>query len=236
MRKFNLILTRSLILTLLAVFTSTLLNAQSLSGSGTQNDPYKISNTTDWDNFVLNVNDGNSYSGKYVKLTANIGPVTTMAGVWDATEGNRMPFSGTFYGDNNTITVNYTSTGSGTYTAPFACTNGATINKLRVAGTIDATYGYAAGVVGRNYGNTTKINGEYNVISVNITGGGEYCAGVVVDGSVSVEMSSCVYKGQIVAGINSAGLCAVGTSSGTKVFTSLFLLRLTEVQLAAILL
>lgn len=222
MRKFNLILTRSLILTLLAVFTSTLLNAQSLSGSGTQKDPYKISNITDWNTFVLNVNGGNSYSGKYVKLTANIGPVTTMAGVWDATEGNRKPFSGTFQGNNKTITVNYTSTGSGTYTAPFACTNGATINKLRVAGTIDATYGYAAGVVGRNYGNTTKINGEYNVISVNITGGGEYCAGVVVDGSVSVEMSSCVYKGQIVAGINSAGLCAVGTSSGTKVFTSLF--------------
>lgn len=238
MKKFKLILTRSLTLTLLAVLTSTVLKAQSphLPTTGTSNE-YSISSVTDWETFVDDVNHGYcDYAGKTIKLLNDIPTaaeieagttaVTTMAGHYS--EALKRPFRGTFNGDNHTLTVNYTAVGENPetheveYTAPFVCTEGARINKLHVAGTINGTAGHAAGIIGINYNKTTRINGAYNIISVNITGGGSYCAGLVVEALASVEMSSCVYNGQIVAGSNSAGLCAIGYSGGTKIIESQF--------------
>lgn len=234
MKKFKLILTRSLTLTLLAVLTSTVLKAQSphLPTTGTSNE-YSISSVTDWNTFVEDVNHNYcNYDGKTVKLLADIGtvenPVTTMVGYYS--EETKRPFRGIFLGENHTLTVSYTAvgvnqeTGKVEYTAPFVCTEGAEINKLHVAGTIDAKKGYAAGVIGINYGAKTRINGRYNIISVNIIGGGEYCAGLVVEESAVVEMSSCVYNGQIKAGDHSAGFCAIGFSgsANTKIIECQF--------------
>lgn len=191
-----------------------------LSGSGTENDPYQITSVDDWNAFADAVNGGYDYSGKYVQLEADVpseeeiyegtSAVTKMVGVWDATEANRKPFKGTFKGNGKTLIVNYTSDGN--YTAPFRCTNGALItNDLTILGNINATNGYAAGVVGGNYGNKTKINSNVTV-RVNITGGGTYCGGVAVDATY-LEMSSCLYNGQIIAGDYSGGFCAKGDAN-----------------------
>jgi len=220
------------------VLTSTVLKAQSphLPTTGTSNE-YSISSVTDWNTFVEDVNHGYcDYAGKTIKLLNDIPTaaeieagttaVTTMAGHYS--EALKRPFRGTFNGDNHTLTVNYTAVGENPetheveYTAPFVCTEGARINKLHVAGTINGTAGHAAGIIGINYNKTTRINGAYNIISVNITGGGSYCAGLVVEALASVEMSSCVYNGTIEAGSNSAGLCAIGYSGGTKIIESQF--------------
>lgn len=193
--------------------------AADLSGSGTENDPYQIASVADWNKFAAAVNGGYDYSGEYIQLEADvpseeeiyagIPALTTMVGVWHATEGNRKPFKGTFRGNGKTIIVSYTSDGN--YTAPFRCTNGATItNDFTIVGNINATNGYAAGVVGGNYGNKTKINSNVTV-SVNITGGGTYCGGIAVD-ATKLEVSSCTYNGKIVAGDYSAGFCATGGS------------------------
>ena len=188
-----------------------------------ENDPYQIASVADWNAFAAAVNGGYDYSGKYVQLEADVPSeeeiyagtpaLTTMVGVWDATEANRKPFKGTFKGNGKTLIVNYTSnyTSDGNYTAPFRCTNGALItNDLTILGNINATDGYAAGVVGGNYGNKTKINSNVTV-SVNITGGGTYCGGIAVD-ATKLEVSSCTYNGKIVAGDYSAGFCATGGS------------------------
>ncbi len=191
-----------------------------LSGSGTENDPYQITSVADWDAFAAAVNGGYDYSGKYIQLEADIpseveilegtSALTSMVGVWDAEEANRKPFKGTFKGNGKTIIVSYTSSADN-YTAPFRCTNGALItNDLTILGNINATNGYAAGVVGGNYGNKTKINSNVTV-SVNITGGGTYCGGIAVD-ATKLEVSSCTYNGKIVAGDYSAGFCATGGS------------------------
>lgn len=238
MKKLSFLLVRSFALILLTVLTGTVLMAQSphLPPTGTSNE-YSISSVTDWNDFVEDVNHGYcDYAGKTIKLMNDIPTaaeieagttaVTTMAGYYSETL--KRPFRGTFNGDNHTLTVNYTAVGENPetheveYTAPFVCTEGARINKLHVAGTINGTAGHAAGVIGINYNKTTRINGAYNIISVNITGGGSYCAGLVVEALASVEMSSCVYNGQIVAGSNSAGLCAIGYSGGTKIIESQF--------------
>ncbi|MBR4836838.1 MAG: T9SS type A sorting domain-containing protein [Bacteroidales bacterium] len=203
-----------------ALMTANLWGQADLSGTGTSADPYQITSVADWNAFATAVNGGYDYSGKYIQLEADVPSeveilegtpaLTTMVGVWDAAEENRKPFKGTFKGNGKTIIVSYTSDGN--YTAPFRCTNGATItNDFTVVGNINATNGYAAGLVGVNYGSKTKINGNVTV-RVNITGGGTYCGGVAVDATY-LEMSSCLYNGQIIAGDYSGGFCAKGDAN-----------------------
>lgn len=200
-------------------------------GTGGQYNPWLIESADDWETFVNDVNvKGYNYSGKYVQLTRNIGtisePITSMVGVWSDTESERKPFSGTFSGDNYVLTVSYENTG--TYTAPFRCTKGATIKLLTVRGDIITADGYAAGLIGGNYGNKTKVE-NHVIVSVNITNGyddiaGNSCAGIVVDGTY-VEISSTVYNGKIIAKKDSAGFVVTGSNTSptyTKINNSLF--------------
>ena len=215
---------KRLLFSLFALLSTTIVWGQAtLSGSGTSSSPYQIKNASDWETFAEWINSGTNVD-KYYKLTTDIGPVTAMVGVWDATEANRKPFSGNFTGDGHVLTVNYSNSTAGAYTAPFVCTSGATIKLLTVAGDINTTVGNAAGLIGANYGSTTKVQNTVT-ISVNITDGangsaGDNCAGVAVDGT-SLEISSCVYNGTIKAGNNSAGFLVTGSSS-TKINSSLF--------------
>ena len=73
--------TLNLILTLAAMLTIAQTAMAAITGSGTADDPYLISSTEDWNTFANNVNNGTSYSGKTVKLNADIS-VTTMVGRW----------------------------------------------------------------------------------------------------------------------------------------------------------
>ena len=87
-------------------------------GSGTAGDPYLIASTTDLNQLASDVNGGNTYSGKFFKMTADI--TYTYSKAWnDATseENNytaigcklsnfttdHHPFSGTFDGDGHTV-------------------------------------------------------------------------------------------------------------------------------------
>ena len=87
-----------------------------LSGKGTQASPYLIASTTDWNNLVSAVNGGETYSGTYFKMTANVGDVTPVSTWMTGT------FSGTFDGYGNTLTVGYST--SARYCAPFGTLGG----------------------------------------------------------------------------------------------------------------
>ena len=120
----------------------------SLAGSGTVNDPYQITSTSDWNAFAAYVNSGIDFSESYFKLTANI-IVSDMVG----TDANR--FSGTFNGDGHTLTFNKGTSGSHFSEAkcgPFRYINGATFKRLHVSGTI-YTSNQNAGMVGHAKGN-----------------------------------------------------------------------------------
>ena len=156
--------------------------AQNISGTGTKDEPYLINTTDDWNLFAKSVGGGIDYSKKYVKLTNDI-TISTMVGVCD--ESGDRPFSGTFDGDNHTLTANITSTATdddknNQGVAPFHLIKQATIQNLTVAGQITSASKYAAGLVGWVDG------GDYNrsyikncVVKATITTSADYAGGFV---------------------------------------------------------
>ncbi|MBQ8702036.1 MAG: discoidin domain-containing protein [Prevotella sp.] len=187
----------------------------SLSGIGTSENPFTISSVADWNLFANNVNTGKrNYSGKYVKLTANI-TVSVTVGQRD---GN--PFSGIFLGDGHTITANISSTTTGTGAneqgvAPFHYINGATIKDLTVAGTIASASYHTAGLVGFADG-TNLIENCTVTATLNISS--NYAGGVIGHGmSSTTTIKGCVFAGTI-NGVdgnreNIGGIWGWGTSS-----------------------
>ena len=167
----------------------------SLSGFGTSESPYTIGSTADWDLFASKVNSGKrNYSGKYVKLTANI----TVSETVGQRDGN--PFSGIFLGDGHTITANISSTTTGTGAneqgvAPFHYINGATIKDLTVAGTIASASYHTSGLVGFAEG-TNLIEDCTVTATLNISS--NYAGGVIGHGmSSTTTIKGCVFAGTI---------------------------------------
>ena len=131
-----------------------------------------------------------SFIDQYVKLTEDIS-VTTMAST-RVNDGDNKPFSGTFLGNNKTITATIADTGySGT--ALFGYINGATIRNLTVAGTIASNHRHMAGLVGFANG-TNLIEGCAVTATLNI--GTDYAGGFVGHGLDSnTTIRGCVFKG-----------------------------------------
>lgn len=207
--------TQLLLLLALKLYSQTPTPA-ALSGNGTSGDPYQISSESDWNAFAAAVNAGYSYSGDFIKLTANIGtaadPVTTMVG--DLVDAVYYSFKGTFDGDDHTLTFHYNYTEPSSQhlnrVAPFRYINGATIKKLRVAGDINMDKPNAGGLF--------CVNDIYNdsksyiidcTVSVNITGYKDYCGGFAAVAS-NTTFTGCVYNGRLNIGRYSGGFSAQG--------------------------
>lgn len=198
---------------------------QNISGTGTQEDPYLITSAEDWNLFAKSVGGGIDYSKKYVKLTNDI-TISTMVGVCD--ESGDRPFSGTFDGDNHTLTANITSTATdddknNQGVAPFHLIKQATIQNLTVAGQITSASKYAAGLVGWVDG------GDYNrsyikncVVKATITTSAD-CAGGFVGNICYSDRNNLYFTNSVFAGhINNTssddrrragGFCGYGYSN-----------------------
>ena len=115
-------------------------------GEGTSSNPYLISSTSDWKQLATDVSAGNSYSGKFFRLTADFDADGQSVG----TENS--PFSGTFDGDGHTLTYDRGgNTDAGfvlvdDYCAPFVRLDGATIRHLNVTGGVYSNHKFAAGI------------------------------------------------------------------------------------------
>ena len=131
---------------------------------GTEDDPFIIDKTNEWNAFVTHVNHGNSYSGKYIKLTADI-DVTTMAGVVSGNQQQK-PFSGIFDGGGHTITATISDIVDNQGTALFKYINGATIKNLTVAGSVNGGL-HAAAIVGFSKGTGNSIENCKATATVN---------------------------------------------------------------------
>lgn len=149
-------------------------------GSGTEEDPYLISNTDDLEalNEATNSEEENKTEGRYYKVTNDIlTPYTGMIGTVGV-------FHGIFDGDGHTIVVNIERNED--FVGLFGTTSRATIKNLQVAGSVKAN-DYVAAVVG-NPSNGTRIENVANYADVT----GKMRVGGVAGGIVSVSSSGNV--------------------------------------------
>ncbi len=163
-----------------------------LSGSGTEGDPYTIGSTVDWNSFATYVNEGNNYSGEYVKLDADIS-VSVPVG-YRVSDSDNKPFSGTFLGGGHTITAALANDGNSGM-APFRCISGATIKNLKVAGTIASNQNHTAGIVGFASGTNTI---EDCVVTATLNISSNYAGGIIGHGLTSATtITGCAFTGTI---------------------------------------
>ena len=200
------------------------LKAATFSGAGNEGSPYLISNEFEWKSFAAYVNSGsNTYSGKYMKLTADIS-VTEMVG---SSEGNS--FQGTFLGDGvHTLTFTQGTSESAfneQNCAPFRYVNGATIRDLKVAGYIYTSQKLAAGLVSRPYGTTNITNCQVSTVIYSSVNGDSAHGGIVAMPSGTLNFAGCVYTGHLLTNngsINCGGFLGWYNSATVSATNSLY--------------
>ena len=124
---------------------------------------YLIGSVQDWKDFAELVNTGTvpAANAKMV-CDVDLGDDQTMVG------SESVPYQGTFDGHGYKLTIAYDVTEN--YVAPFRVVNGATIQNLEVAGTINTTAEYAGGIIGYSPSSSTASNVTMCRSSVNIVG------------------------------------------------------------------
>ena len=184
-------------------------------------DTYTIHTATGWGYFCDLINEGETFSGKTVKLDANI-EVSRMAGSGDN------PFCGNFDGGSNTLT--FTADAADNYCAPFVGVKGGTtaddattISNLSVVTTITAKdYRHMAGLIALQWGhvNVSDCHATVNISSTVGTSNPHdlYPAALVSQASSSdggtLTVTGCTASGTISTdGKYAAGL--VGIVQGT---------------------
>ena len=172
------------------VLVYTIVDDNPWDGEGTEQSPYLISYTSQWDLLAERVAVGTDYSGKYFQLAADI-TVTTMVGI-----DGQHAFSGTFDGGNHTLTLDYST--SADYAAPFRFVNGATIHDLTVDGTINTSKKFAAGLIGQAAG-TIAIDHCHSSVTINSTvnGDGTHGGFVALIPSGETTIRGCLFDGSL---------------------------------------
>ncbi len=153
-----------------------------LSGDGTSDNPFIITDAKDWyvfGNYIKEVVNGQNMNTKYYKLADNFDnsnePITEMIATTkkDPNDGKTIhaPFYGTLDGNGRTLHIDLKAD-SEDGCAPFRYLEGATIKNLTVAGSVATSSKYGASIAVNNlnhvaYTNGTEIIDCYS--SVNIT-------------------------------------------------------------------
>ena len=149
---------------------------------------YLISSAGDWNSFCYDVNNGNAYSGKTVKLTQDISEaVNTTAGTSET-----LSFQGTFDGQAHTLNVDITDNSNSP--APFRYIKNATIRNLVVTGNITSSQKHVAGLAKATYGDILIEN--CNVAAT--ISGARYMGGFIGHSQAAqVTINGCVFSGTL---------------------------------------
>ncbi len=176
--------------------------------------PHTIASETDWNNFAEAVSYGYDYNGEDVTQTADI-TVSTMVGGADAAGvyDESIFFKGTFDGGCNTITFNKANA-TEQYTAPFRRIDGATIQNVKVTGTVSSSNRFAGCVVAYSKGTSTVTN---CINSTSITSTGNTHGGIVgmVGSGGTLNISGCVFNGTMSSGTDWSGILGLCNSGCT---------------------
>ena len=153
----------------------------------------KIGTLEELQAFATNVDNGESYAGKTVVLTADI----DASGVtWNpiGEKADSKSFRGTFDGQGHTVTLNISSASG--YNGLF-CYNFGTIKNVKVAGTIETTKRNAM-----YNGAVCAMNKSSGVVDSCIneaicTYGGGYSSGIVGQNAVTGTVSNCINRAAV---------------------------------------
>ena len=178
-----------------------------LDGTGSDDAPYIIGTTDEWNIFASSVNSGTDFSGKVVKLTSSIS-VSEMAGI-----SYDKAFEGIFDGDGHTLTFTKGTSAepfAEDYCAPFRHVKNATIKNLHVAGTIYTTQKKAAGIVGESLSALELYNCRSSIsIHSSVSGDGTHggLVSTLSGENNTVTIEGCVFDGSFAttAGTNNCG-------------------------------
>ena len=195
---------------------STVVNSDmDVTVSYTENDYFHIANGDDWNYFAEYVKEFPYLNGA---LTADI-----LAFDMTVVGSEAVPYKGTFDGREHTINMNLNATSNGA--APFSYVDGATITRLRTAGTITTSAKYAGGIVGVVKKNRSTISNCQSDVTINSTIADDATHGGIVglgDGAVTIE--NCVFNGNINGpeSWNCAGILGWAGRNDTQIRNCLF--------------
>lgn len=206
-----------LVLTMVFSLMPAALAADTLSGSGTEDDPYLLATAADLKAF-RDMANAEASSKLCATLTADI----DLGGeAWTPFEPSGFvteAYAGTFDGANHTIkglSVNSTSKSGVGF---FGTVHGATIKNLQIAGNIYSTNSsYVGGIVGRTQGNVTidgcSFSGSVTATKAGMTNGAGGIAGRVNAGTLAV--TNCANLSDVTGSGSAAGI--LGYAGNTKV-------------------
>ena len=170
-----------------------------------ETNPYTIANMTDYKAFAAAVNGGNNMSGKYAKLTANIGsaedPITSVIG-----KDNNHRFAGTLDGDGHAVYVNLNSSGNGVGVVGYA--SAATVKNLTVSGTITYTgsNSFAGAIIGTvPYGDGTATTISGCTVNATVNSSKSHAGGILGSATGNVVIENCTMKGSVTSGTGAVG-------------------------------
>ena len=167
-----------------------------MAGNGTQDSPYQIMTTEQWNYIAQEVEHGDLGTGQYFELCTDL-QVATMIG----SAAHR--FTGHFDGKDHTLNVSY---GSGASlinedaAAPFRYVNGGTFKNLHVAGDIHTSAKYAAGIVANQSGDVTIENCRFSVaIHSHTAGDGTHGGLVGINNDGTLTIRGCLFDGRMLS-------------------------------------
>ena len=182
---------------------------------------YLIGSVQDWKRFADIVKTTPTANAKMV-ADVDLGDDQTMVG------SESVPYQGTFDGHGYKLTIAYDVTEN--YVAPFRVVNGATIQNLEVAGTINTTAEYAGGIIGYSPSSSTASNVTMCRSSVSIIGHSpindrtDWHGGFVGLVYAPIHFTDCISDGKITGSSSPARSYCTGfiglTRGGTSTFTN----------------
>ncbi len=192
-------------------FSVRLVKEYSLSTDATGD--FIIASKADWEKFCSDINNGSTYSGKTVKLTADISGITTR------TSNNlKNPFCGTFDGQGHTMNLNISVTTDDATSAPFGYIENATVKNLHITGTETTAGLRIASIAG--FAKSSTITNCWSEVALSSSRANDIDCGAFVartESGSTVTLNGCLFTGSITysdaAGYEGGGM--VGWAKGT---------------------
>ena len=175
-----------------------------MQGDGSEDAPFLIEDTDGWNAFAMLSQNGERFSGKHVRLTADI-TVSTMAGHIETTinygetavvESGVIGFGGIFDGMGHTMTLDVDT--SEEFFGPFVLSDGI-LRNIFVRGTLRSSGDMAGGLAGLIVGTNNQIyNCHSSVTLISTVSGYSDCGGLVgISWGAKLVLANCRFDGKL---------------------------------------